>query len=142
MDKLDATIANLRVALAEVALKESQLQATRQQFRAQLSRMPSLVLYGKTTLDSALAMMEDVEQRLAQIEASLRYLSVIKQRAQEELEALELTRSIEQAKAELASLRADAQASSDEGRLAEIRHLQRLINEASERAAKSLAEPH
>lgn len=142
MDKLDATIATLRAALAEVALKESQLQATRQQFRAQLSRMPSLVLYGKTTLDSALAMMEDVEQRLAQVEASLRYLSVIKQRAQEELEALELTRSIEQAKAELASLRADAQASSDEGRLAEIRHSQRLINEASERAAKSLAEPH
>lgn len=142
MDKLETTIANLKMVLADIAAKESHLQDSRHQLGTQLSRLPKSAMYNKTSLESTLAMMQDIEERLGQVESSLRHLAVIKQRAQEEVESLELTRIIGQAKAELASLQTEALAPSNEGQRAEIRRLQQLINEASERAARSLAEPH
>jgi len=70
---------------------------------------------------------------LNHLEKTLRRLRGIKKRAEEELECLELTRSIEQAKAELASLQ------SQDEKEAEIRRLEQFISEASKKASESIA---
>jgi len=69
---------------------------------------------------------------------------MIRRKAETELESLQLTKGVEQAKAELADLQrrqADAAAGAapaPSDLSEEIQRLQNLINEASDRAARSL----
>jgi hypothetical protein len=69
---------------------------------------------------------------------------MIRRKAETELESLQLTKGVEQAKAELAALQrrqADAEggaAPAPSDLSEEIQRLQNLINEASDRAARSL----
>ena len=94
------------------------------------------------TLAAVLAMLADVQERLAHIEATARSLGAIRKRAENELESLQLTKSIEEAKVLLHQLQAE---SADVGGAlspaeieAEIARLRTLINEASERAARTI----
>jgi hypothetical protein len=102
-------------------------------------------MYGDSTLDSVLAMLSDVQERLTAIEATSQSLAAIRKRAEIELESLQLTKGIEEAKVLLLELQAKQAAPVDSAEAlspaeiqAEIARLQALINEASERAAKNI----
>ena len=144
MQTLDVMIARLRLMLADITAKEGQLEALRQQYREQRKKVLGYALYGDTSLDSSLGLMGDIAERLAETERTLEDLTMIRRKAETELESLQLTKGVEQAKAELAELqRRQASGDSDTGPAdrdldEEIRRLQNLINEASEQAARSL----
>lgn len=146
------SIARLRLLLKEIEAKEKQIQAARRQFRDQLERVINFALYRDPSLDQTLAMMADVDQRSENTEQIGQHLSRLRARVQSELDSLQLTKSFELAKLELAELearkvalrRADspdsAGAEADVAALdAEIERLRVLINDASERAVETLA---
>lgn len=143
--KLDLTIARLRLLLADVTAREGSIEDQRRTCRDQRDKLITFSLYGDSTLDSVLSMLSDVEERLAGIEATARSLAAVRKRAENELESLQLTKGVEEAKVLLNELQArQAEPLGSPGALspaeiqAEIARLQSLINEASERAAKSL----
>ncbi|HLH20962.1 MAG TPA: hypothetical protein VK066_00450 [Chloroflexota bacterium] len=163
MQKLDVMIARLRLLLADIAAKEQQLNTLRRQLREQLERLVTYSVYGDAEVDRSLALMADVEQRLAQADLNARHLQRIRERAERELESLLLTKGVEEAKARLAALheqkaqveealRVVAAPGAPQVDLAsaaklqetesalddEIRRLQHDINEASERAARTI----
>lgn len=133
MSELEKMVLRIRMMLAMIKSKEEELDSQRAEFANQLLRIQRYALYGNIALDSSLLLMEEVENRLNHLEETLRRLRGIKKRAEEELECLELTRSIEQAKAELASLRSQSE------KEAEIRRLEQFISEASKKASESIA---
>ncbi len=146
LKKLDVAIARLRLLLADVAAREANLQAQRQTFLEQHEKLIGFSLYGDASLDTVLAMLADVAERLGHVEATLRLLSAVRTRAEAELESLQLTKGIEEAKALLSELQAKQTQPEEEGGgaltreeiAAEIARLQSLINEASERAARTI----
>ncbi len=170
MRELDRRIAMLRLRLAEVNAREEQIRALQRQFRSQMDRLMDFAIYEHADLGSSLAMAAEVEGRLAEANRTLAHLERIKARGQEELDALLLTSSIETAKADIAELetqlkqldaeidRVGAHGSGaigvggeDPGRLAdlrarhdrmnaEIKRLRQAISEASDEAARAVAE--
>jgi hypothetical protein len=150
VQKIDVTIAKLRLLLADVSAKERQYTAVRQQSRDQLRRAVDFSVYGDASLDGSLSLMGEIQQRIGDAEATLRNLELVKTRAERELESLQLTKRIEGAKAELRKLveqqaeldRAGASGGADDGLRSElgeqIRQLRQQINEASEQAARTL----
>jgi hypothetical protein len=150
VQKIDVTIAKLRLLLADVSAKERQYTAVRQQSRDQLRRAVDFSVYGDSSLDAALSLMGEIQQRITDAEATLRNLELVRTRAERELESLQLTKRIEGAKAELRKLldqqaeldRAGPSEGGSEGMRQElgeqIRQLRQQINEASEQAARTL----
>jgi hypothetical protein len=146
LKKIDLTIARLRLLLADITARESAIEDQRRQCREQRAKLVTFALYGDVSLDSVLAMLTDVEERLASVEATARSLGTVRKRAEVELESLQLTKGIEEAKVLLHQLQAKQAAPADaaeplspEDIQAEIARLQTMINEASERAAKSIS---
>lgn len=147
VQKLDVTIAKLRLLLADVAAKEQQYTAVRQQFRDQLRRAVEYSVYGDSSLDGTLGLMAEIQQRIADAEGTLRDLTLIRTRAERELESLQLTKRIEAAKTELQQLvarqreleQAGASGALGEEIVVQIRMLRQEINEASEQAARTLS---
>ena len=150
MQKIDITIARLRLLLADVTAKEQQFTGARQQFREQLRRAVDFSIYGDSTLEGTLGLMAEIQQRIEATEGTLRDLGLVRARAERELESLQLTKRIEAAKTELQELVSrqrelehDGAASgalpgAGEELAAQIRLLQQQINEASEQAARTL----
>lgn len=146
VQKIDATIAKLRLVLANVKAKEQQYEGVRHQFREQLRRVVEYGVYGESSLDSTLGAMAEIQQRLADTEAAARDLGLIRARAERELESLQLTKRIEAARATLQKLREQRQALTRAGTAEadgqeldeQILLLQQEINEASEQAARTL----
>ena len=146
MQKIDVTIARLRLLLADVMAKEEQHGAMQRQFRDQLRRAIEYSVYGDTPLDGTLGVMNEIQQRIAQAEAALRDLKLVRAKAEKELESLQLTKRIEAAKREMQDLLARQAELASEGTLGEagqdlgeqIHRLRQQINEASEQAAKSI----
>ncbi len=147
VQKLDVTIAKLRLLLADVAAKEQQYTTVRQQFRDQLRRAVEYSVYGDSSLDGTLGLMAEIQQRIADAEGTLRDLTLIRTRAERELESLQLTKRIEAAKTELRQLvarqreleQAGASGALGEEIVVQIRMLRQEINEASEQAARTLS---
>ncbi|MGE3270930.1 MAG: hypothetical protein AB7P40_19410 [Chloroflexota bacterium] len=146
MQKIDITIARLRLLLADVSAKEQQYTTVRQQFRDQLRRAIEYSIYGDGSLDGTLGLMAEIQQRIAGAEGTLRDLALVRARAERELESLQLTKRIEAAKTELRQL-LERQLELEQAGLAEpadaplgeqIRLLRQQINEASEQAARTL----
>lgn len=145
MKKIDLTIARLRLLLADITAREAQLEEQRRTCRDQHHKLVTFSLYGDSSLDSVLTMLADVQERLNHFDARAASLLAIRKRAESELESLQLTKGIEEAKALLLQLQA-RQALGVEGAdalgpaelQAEISRLRTLINEASERAARSI----
>lgn len=152
-NQLDATIARLRLFLAEIEARDVQVQALQRQFRDQLERVITFALYREPSLDQTLTMMADVEQRAEAADELARRLGHLRARVRAEVESLQLTKDVEGAKSELALLEArkaereaqlaveaeeadQAVAESLEELEGDIRRLQALIHEASERAAQ------
>ena len=145
LKKIDITIARLRLLLADVTAREAALEEQRRTCREQHDKLVTFSLYGDSSLDSVLAMLADVQERLDAVEGRARALTAIRKRAENELESLQLTKGIEEAKSLLLQLRArqaegvdPADALSPEEIQSEIKRLQQLINEASERAARNI----
>jgi hypothetical protein len=146
VQKIDVTIAKLRLLLADASAKEEQYTLVRQQFRDQLRRAVEYSVYGDTSLDGTLSLMGEIQQRIADAEAMLRDLGLVRARAERELESLQLTKRIEAAKDELrtllerqAALDTDGIAGPDGEELGrQIRQLRQQINEASEQAARTI----
>jgi low affinity Fe/Cu permease len=146
LKKLDLTIARLRLLLADVTARETALEEQSRMCREQHNKLVTFSMYGDSTLDSVLAMMADVQERLSHLEATSKSLAAIRKRAENELESLQLTKGIEEAKVLLAELQAKQAAALDETAdaltpeeiQAEIARLRQLINEASERAAQTI----
>ena len=146
MQKIDVTIARLRLLLADVAAKEEQYGAMQRQFRDQLRKAIEYSVYGDAPLDGTLGVMNEVQQRIAQAEAALRDLKLVRAKAEKELESLQLTRRIEAAKKELRDLLSRQSELDHEGALGQagqhlgeqIQRLRQQINEASEQAAKTI----
>jgi hypothetical protein len=145
LKKLDLTIARLRLLLADVTARETALEEQRRTFREQHNKLITFSMYGDSTLDSVLAMLGDVQERLASIEHTSQSLGAIRKRAEIELESLQLTKGIEEAKVLLQELQAKQNGPFDAADAltpaeiqAEIARLRSLINEASERAAKNI----
>jgi len=158
VNQADAAIARLRLFLADIEGKEKQLQTMRRQFRDQMERVIGFALYREASVDQTLSMLTDVDEREQAVELTLQHLVRLRDRVRAEIESLELTRGIEAAKLELADLesrkaRLEAGATAMESSAggseanespsleelrAEIRRLQALIHEASDRAIRSL----
>jgi hypothetical protein len=147
--KIDITIARLRLLLADITAREGALGEQRRTLREQQNKLVTFSMYGDSSLDSVLAMLADVQDRLAHIEATSQSLSTIRKRAEIEVESLQLTKGIEEAKGVLQALQARQAAPRDAGDAlgpeqiqAEIARVQALINEATERAAQNLERAH
>jgi hypothetical protein len=146
LKKLDVTIARLRLLLADVTAREAAYEEQRRTCREQHNKLVTFSLYGDSSLDSVLAMLAEVQERLAHLEARSRSLAAIRKRAENELESLQLTKGIEEAKVLLHELQAKQAAPLDAADAlnpteiqTEIARLRSLINEAAERAAKTIA---
>jgi hypothetical protein len=149
LKKIDLTIARLRLLLADVTARDAALQEQRRTCGEQHNKLITFSLYGDSSLDSVLAMLGDVQERLSHIEATARALAAIRKRAENELESLQLTKGIEEAKVllnELQLRQAAAMDATDALSPAEIQteiaRLRSLINEASERAAQNIGRAH
>ena len=145
MQKLDVMIARMRLLLADVAARESAANQAIRQCELQTEKIMSFTLYGEASLDSTLAMMSDVQERLDQSERTLRQLQLVRTRLEAELESLQLTRRIESLRTELLTLQARDDSPRDTDTdpapvdvARRIRELQDEINEASERAARTI----
>ena len=148
MHKLDLTIARLKLLLADVGAKREALAATRRQYQDQIARLVTFAVHEDAGVDRALAMMMEVDARLQELVSQERYLEAIRAKAQYELESLQLTKLIEETRAQLAILRQrqrEAGAHHDDGEsdpawlAGEIRRLEEVIAEASGAAAKSIS---
>ncbi len=139
MSQLQQTMATLRMSLAELNNREQQLDSMISQFRTQLRRLPRQVIYGRTPLDVSLSSMGEIEERLADAEATRRRLLAIKKTATEELAALESVRQVDQARRSLADLRRQARAGGETAESqAEMRRLESFIAEHSKQAEQAI----
>ncbi len=139
MPEMMKAMSKLRMALASIRDKERELDGLRRQFERQLARTRTHAIYGASSLDAALGIMDEVQERLDDVENRRQHLDSIKKRAQEELAALELTNKIERAKAELRDLRRRGEAPEDRQRMDE---LEQFIESASLRAAEAITGRH
>lgn len=157
MQEMDRRVGLLRLMLADITDRERQGQAGLATLRGQLKRIVEFTVQRNGGVGSALTSMAEVEERLARQEAELRHLSLLRQRAEGEIQALLVTRGIADARARLAELErrrvslaeqqtiGDSGAAPDAGELAaietEIAALHAEIHSASQAAARALTEP-
>lgn len=161
MHEIDRRMALLRLMLADITAREAQSRANEQQLRAQHRRVIDFAVQRNAGVGNALAALAETEARLVEETLTLRHLEELRRRAQSELEALLLTRSVSDAQQRLAELEARRQelmkaasASADadiappeafQGHevaeiAAEMAELKALIEDASASAARALAE--
>jgi chromosome segregation ATPase len=151
MQEMDRRLALLRLLLADIADRERQAEAAVGQLRAQLRRIVEFTVQYNGGVANALAGMAEVEERLAAQETALRHLGLLRQRARGELDALIVTRAVDDARKRLAELEATrlSVAARDElaaGELAEIdaeiADLRATIEATGDAAARALAARH
>ena len=142
MVEMNQAMALLRLVLAEIHHRETQLESQVRQFRLQERRLPRQAIYGRAPLDLSLAAMGEAEERLADALANLKRIRSIKKRAEEELKALDVVRQVEDAKSSLSALRNDAGASGevDDETAREMRRLEQFIAEYSRVAERAITE--
>ena len=136
VSELEKAMANLRIGLAEMHNKEAQLDAQVSQFRQQLRRVPRQAMYGQASLDTSLAAMGEIEERLADAEAVRRRLLQIKASTSQELEALMVLKQVDEARTKLAGLKRSG--ATDEGTLSEIRQLEEFLAVQGRRAEQTI----
>lgn len=141
MVEMNQAMARLRLVLAEIHHRETQLEQQIRQFRLQQQRLPRQAIYGRAPLDLSLAALGEVEERLADARANHKRLLSIKKRAEEELKALEVTRQVEDAKAALRALRQKVRESNESDEDAsEMKRLEMFIAEYSKVAERAITE--
>ena len=140
MPEMQKAISELRFLLASIKGKPEELDGLSRQFKRQLRRAPNYPIQGGNSLEAALTIMEEIQERLDSVETTRRHLSSIRDRARSELQALELTNKIEQAKTELASLRGGNGPGErvPNAEAEKIEELERFVQEASIQAAQNI----
>ncbi len=139
--QLQQTMATLRISLAEIENKESQLNSMISQFRTQARRLPRQFIYGRTALDASISAMGEIEERLGDALASRRRLTTIKKAVTDELAALESVKQVDEARTSLSDLkRRVGTYGEDPDTKAEIRRLEQFIAEHSKRAEQTITE--
>ena len=140
MPEMQKAISKLRFLLAAIKGKEEDLEGLRRQFRRQLDRAPNYAIHGGNSLEATLSIMEEIRERLEDVEKMGEHLSAIKKRTEDELRALDLTDKIEQAKTELAALKKGHGLRRPSGRVNQekIEELERFIQDASIRAGEAI----
>ena len=149
VSQLQQAMAALRLSLANIRHKEEQLDAQIAQFRTQLRRLPRQAIYGRASVEMALAAMGEIEERLQDAEQNRRRVRAIKKAALDELAALESVQQVDDARKTLAELQrqrgrhpasdADADTDADAGAVAaEIRRLEQFIAQHSRRAEQTI----
>jgi len=158
MREMDRRVGFLRLLLADITDRERQAKEAASQLRTQLRHIVDYTVQHNGSVPNALAGMAELDERLAQQEAILRHLTMLRQRAQGELHALLVTRDVAEARARLAELdtqrsrllsgpRADVENASAQPSLshatlaeidAEIAELRAAIQAASDAAARAL----
>lgn len=141
LKKMDVSIARLRLLLADVAARDAALAQQARTFAEQREHVVTYALYGDGSLERVLAMLADLDDRLQHTERASQALQMLRSRAQTELESLQLTKGVEEARsllAELTAQRADPAAPPNPDTEAEIQRLNALIHRASEQAARNL----
>ena len=133
--QLQQAMANIRMGLAEIQSKESQLDSMISQFRTQLRRLPRQIVYGQLPLDASLSSMGEIEERLNDTLATRERLLKIKKAATDELTALESVKLVDEAKSNLISLKKTAITSDTATKThEEIQRLEQFIAEHSKLA--------
>ena len=130
--EMQKAIGRLRFFLATIKNKEDDHRDLARQFQRQLDRAPNHALKGETSLEASLNIMSEIQERLDDVETTRKHLTAIKARAQQELQALEFTGQIEEAKNLLVALRErESGGALDEKGRREMSGLQRFIEDAS-----------
>ncbi|KAA1280418.1 MAG: hypothetical protein EGP14_03460 [SAR202 cluster bacterium] len=139
--QLQQAMANIRMGLAEIQSKESQLDSMISQFRTQLRRLPRQIVYGQLPLDASLSSMGEIEERLNDTLATRERLLKIKKAATDELTALESVKLVDEAKSNLISLKKTAITSDTDTKThEEIQRLEQFIAEHSKLAEIAITE--
>ena len=125
MQELDKRIGLLRLLLADVAARDDQRQALSKQYRLQMQHIVAATVNGAGDLTAALAALQEVDERLGEVERGGRHLALLRARAASELEALLLTRRVAEAQAQLTVLEARQQALAEQ--LAALRPAQVVV---------------
>ena len=139
--QLQQAMANIRMGLAEILSKASQLDSMISQFRTQLRRLPRQIVYGQLPLDASLSSMGEIEERLNDTLATRERLLKIKKAATDELTALESVKLVDEAKSNLISLKKTAITSDTATKThEEIQRLEQFIAEHSKLAEIAITE--
>ena len=139
--QLQQAMANIRMGLAEIQSKESQLDSMISQFRTQLRRLPRQIVYGQLPLDASLSSMGEIEERLNDTLATRERLLKIKKAATDELTALESVKLVDEAKSNLISLKKTSITSDTATKThEEIQRLEQFIAEHSKLAEIAITE--
>ena len=139
--QLQQAMANIRMGLAEIQSKESQLDSMISQFRTQLRRLPRQIVYGQLPLDASLSSMGEIEERLNDTLATRERLLKIKKAATDELTALESVKLVDEAKSNLITLKKTAITSDTATKThEEIQRLEQFIAEHSKLAEIAITE--
>ena len=139
--QLQQAMANIRMGLAEIQSKESQLDSMISQFRTQLRRLPRQIVYGQLPLDASLSSIGEIEERLNDTLATRERLLKIKKAATDELTALESVKLVDEAKSNLISLKKTAITSDTATKTQEeIQRLEQFIAEHSKLAEIAITE--
>ena len=139
--QLQQAMANIRMGLAEIQTKESQLDSMITQFRTQLRRLPRQIVYGQLPLDASLSSKGEIEERLNDTLATRERLLKIKKAATDELTALESVKLVDEAKSNLISLKKTAITSDTATKThEEIQRLEQFIAEHSKLAEIAITE--
>lgn len=135
--EMQKAITRLRLLLATMRGKEDELEDLSRQFQRQLKRAPRHAIHGGNPIEATLNIMSEIQERLDGVEKTRQHLAIVKKQAEDELQALNLTGKIEEAKTELSILKANLKQGEavEESRIAE---LERFIDEASIRAAEAI----
>ena len=139
ISQLEQAMATLRLGLADMRNKESQLDQLVNQFQTQLRRLPRQVAYGQASLELSLAAMGEIEERLDDAMANRRRLLAIKDTAAQELEALQLLKRVDEARSKLATLKQNG-ASDVEDIEVEIKQLENFIAANSRQAEQAITD--
>ena len=140
MVQLRQATARLRLMLADIVAREEELDTMVAQFQTQMDRLAKQASYGSTTIDIVLSAMAEIEERLNDSKATRGHLLIVKRKASEELNALELTRQVEEAKEALSVLKARMEGQQvDEPSVAEeLKQLEQFIAEYSKKAERTI----
>ena len=140
MAQMHQAVAMLKLTLAEIKCEEEKLDIVIRQFETQLVRLPRQAMYGRVSLDLALNAMGEVEERLRHAQTNREHLLSIRQRAQKELEALEVVQRVEEARASLSKLKAmmSVDQNGETNTNQQIRRLEEYITQYSKQAERAI----
>ena len=104
MHEIDRRIGLLRLLLADLGARHEQAEHARAQLRVQMDQLVDFTVTRGGFVGNALGGMADLEERIGQAATTMRHVELLRRRAQQELDALLVTRGVMDARARLDEL--------------------------------------